>query len=257
MPDDDLDVLSSRLRRGADGIRPTADVPHVVNAAVARRRRRNTGVAALAVGAVAAISTASIWAGTTLGDEGPGPTDPADTGSTAPDPAPSLTNDASRPAALFQDFVGGRARGDLIQFRQVPGERMFARFAWSPDTSGGTFYLTGVAVEEYDGTAADACAALEPDVSVCEPRGKGAVVSRFDSSATGAVFDRLHRVAPVEADPAAVVRGVTWFRGKGRAVTVVVCACTPNGTPVPGGAPLTYEQLEQVAGDRVWWQAPG
>lgn len=247
----DYDDLAERLTAGGRSIRPRPDAPAVLGHAIVRDRlrRRTRAVvlsAAAAVVAVAATASALVTLG---GSDSPGPTPSTSTASTAAtDPTDGPVVDASRPASLFQQDAGGRSRGNTIRYHLVPGERMNAQFEWWPEESGGPGpYLAGVAVENYAESDVD-CGAT------CSTHDDGVRVTSYELPLSEAFLDPLHRAAPFEgeADPAAVVRGVTYFYPDGIAVSAFVCTCGTDGTATTDAPPLTTDQLELVAADELW-----
>lgn len=242
----DYDDLVGRLSAGGGSIRPRPDAPAVLGRAIARDRlRRRTRVVVLSAAAavVAVAATASLLVN--LGGSDPSTPGPATASSDTP--APPVV-DASRPAALFQQSAGGRARGGAIRYHLVPGERMNSQFEWWPEEAGGPGpYLAGVAIETYTDDDV-ACGAQ------CGTRAGGVRVASYEMALGDAFFDPLHRAARFagDANPSAVVRGVTYYHPDGLAVSVFVCNCGVGGAASADTPPLTTDQLEVVASDDLW-----
>jgi len=250
MPDEEHELLE-RIRGATDGITARPDSVGMVRARVRARRRRRTAWGAGVTAAIAVVATAVVvdW---TRSDDGssPGPADRSE------DPPSAIEGDLFRPAGFFEDVVGGKAAPRQVTHRLTRGEKFFALVDWWPTDPRSTPspYLVDIALERIEGSPAEVCADLGP--GSCESRGGGHVAHRYELPAREAFLDPVHRRAPVEVDAAdALVRGVTYVRADGWAVSVLVCNCSATGDVLGGTPPLAHDRLEEVAASDTWIRA--
>lgn len=255
--DDDYDDIARRLRGGVGGVQPRHDAIAVVQHHVGRRRRRRRVVAAVAsVVAVAVVVPTTLLAVQLVGD-GRG-VEPAE------DVTPvEAALDGSSPVAYFVDTAGGRARGQVTRYRAAAGERYYTRFLWWPQDDAPSPVFAGVAVEQYDGTAADACAAVvvldeeAGGVSSCTTTADGTVL-RTDESSGRVALDAVRRRGFLEgARGDDQVRAVTAFRADGWAVSLVICGCTALKDNVDlDEPPMAADEMGRIVALEPWVPTP-
>lgn len=248
-PDDD--ALLARIQAATTRVGPAAGAAERVRGAlVRRRRRRRIQVGVASATAVAALSVAGVVVLPGLVGEEPRPA-PSDA---VPPPSAVIEGGGYRPAGFFKDVVGGAAQPSITRYyRTVPRIVFTARFEWSPDITGGA-YLADLSLERYRSSAAKRCSRLAGGDAACTTREDGSVVARYEVPADGAYL------APISSEgrlrfptSSGRLRGVTYFRTDGKAVTVLVCNCSSlDGALLSAVPPVTFEALEDVVTDESW-----
>jgi len=249
MPDEENELLE-RVRGATSAIGPRPDAVGIVRARVgARRRRRTTLATGLSAAVVAGVAVLAVVIDRSPNADPPSP-GPAVQGS---DPPSAIEGTLYRPAGFFADVIGGRATPREVTYRPVRGVKFYAVIDWWPTiTSDESPYLVDIALERIAGTPDDECAALATGAP-CLERGDGEVVTRYEIAAGEAFLDPVHRSTALgEGSFEGAVRGVTYLRPDGWAVSVLVCSCGADGSAAGDQPPLTLDRLEEVASSDTW-----
>lgn len=250
--------LLARVARSADRAEVGPDALwRVRRELAARQRARRRGRFALGVVAAVVLLGLGVGLGVVLdrsGDDEPEvASDRGDGGGEEEEStgAPRANIDGVyRPAGFFADLAGGSASPISTDYRVVDGNIIVARLAWTPDGSD-TESLVGLAVERFARDPGAVCAGLLDGAARCVEQPSGGVLADYELPAQQVDLSPVHQAESLTgADEGALVRGVTYLRPDGLAVTAVLCGCATDGSALPGSLPEV--SLEQIVQDDSW-----